>query len=114
VERLRSDAIERKPEPAHPFSESMNVRDVAHLARIRLTDEEATEYQSQLDQILQYVEQLSQIDVDGIEATAHAEDIFDVIREDAAIATHQLSQEDVLANAPETAHDQIKMPKVVE
>jgi len=53
----------------------MNVRDVAHLARIRLTDEEATEYQSQLDQILQYVEQLSQIDVDGIEATAHAEDI---------------------------------------
>jgi aspartyl-tRNA(Asn)/glutamyl-tRNA(Gln) amidotransferase subunit C len=81
----------------------MNVRDVAHLARIRLTDEEATEYQSQLDQILQYVE-----------PTAHAEDIFDVIREDAAIATHQLSQEAVLANAPETAHDQIKMPKVVE
>ncbi|MCG8598813.1 MAG: Asp-tRNA(Asn)/Glu-tRNA(Gln) amidotransferase subunit GatC [Verrucomicrobiales bacterium] len=92
----------------------MNVRDGANLARIRLTDEEAEEYQSQLDQILQYVEQLNQIDVDGIEPTAHAEDVFDVIRDDVAIATHQLSQEAALSNAPETAHDQIKMPKVVE
>ncbi len=92
----------------------MNVRDVAHLARIRLTDEEVSVYQDQLDHILQYVEQLNQIDVEGIEPTAHAEDIFNVIREDRAVATHQLSQEDALANAPESAHEQIKMPKVVE
>lgn len=91
----------------------MDVRDVAHLARIELTDDEATRYQSQIEDILKYVEQLNAIDVDGIEATAHAAPVFDVIRED--IATGQsISQEEVLANAPETAHDQIKMPKVVD
>jgi aspartyl-tRNA(Asn)/glutamyl-tRNA(Gln) amidotransferase subunit C len=92
----------------------MNVRDVAHLARIRLTDDEVSEYQGQMDEILKYVEQLNQIDVEGIEPTAHAEDVFNVIREDKAISTHQLSQEAALRNAPESAHDQIKMPKVVE
>ena len=44
----------------------MNVRDVANLARIELSDEEASRYQEQMDQILHYVEQLNQIDVEGI------------------------------------------------
>lgn len=92
----------------------MNVRDVARLARIRLTDDEAKEYQGQLDQILKYVEQLERLDVSGIEPTAHAEDIHNVVREDVARDDHRLSREDALHNAPETAHDQIKMPKVVE
>lgn len=91
----------------------MNVRDVADLARIELSDEEASRYQEQMDQILQYVEQLNQIDVEGIEPTAHAAAVFDIVREDVATGT-SISQEAVLANAPETAHDQIKMPKVVE
>ncbi len=91
----------------------MDVRDVAHLARIELTDDEAKRYQGQIEDILKYVEQLNAIDVEGIEATAHAAPVFDVIRED--IATGQsISQEAVLANAPATAHDQIKMPKVVD
>lgn len=92
----------------------MNVRDVARLARIRLTDDEAKEYQGQLDQILKYVEQLERLDVSGIEPTPHAEDIHNVVREDVARDDHRLSREDALHNAPETAHDQIKMPKVVE
>lgn len=91
----------------------MNVRDVAHLARIELTDEEATEYQEQMEQILKFVEQLNQIDVEGIEPTAHAAPVFDVYREDVAEGS-RLSQEEALANAPAVAHDQIKMPKVVE
>ena len=91
----------------------MNIRDVAHLARIRLTDEEAATYQEQVDQILEYVEQLDAIDVEGIEPTAHAAPVFDVVREDAA-TTPSLPQEAVLRNAPDTAHDQIRMPKVIE
>tara|TARA_R110000850_G_scaffold92555_4_gene196416 strand:- start:990 stop:1265 length:276 start_codon:yes stop_codon:yes gene_type:complete len=91
----------------------MNVRDVAHLARIELSDEEAEVYQGQMDQILKYVEQLNSIDVEGIEPTAHAAPVFDVIREDKTTGPG-LSQEAVLANAPAVAHDQIKMPKVVE
>ena len=102
------------PERVSSFLHHMNVRKVAHLARIRLTDDEAVEYQSQLDEILKYVEQLNQIDVEGIEPTAYAEEISDVVREDVAKDAHQLSQDAALSNAPEVAHDQIKMPKVVE
>ncbi|MEM1442969.1 MAG: Asp-tRNA(Asn)/Glu-tRNA(Gln) amidotransferase subunit GatC [Verrucomicrobiota bacterium] len=92
----------------------MDVRKVAHLARIHLSDEEVELYQEQVGHILQYVEQLKSIDVDGIEPTAHAGAVFDVIREDVASEEHLLSQEEALANAPATAHSQIKMPKVVE
>lgn len=91
----------------------MNVLDVAKLARIDLTDEEAKRYQTQMDEILNYVEQLNQIDVEGIEPTAHAAAVFDVVREDVATGT-SIDREKVLANAPDTALDQIKMPKVIE
>lgn len=90
----------------------MKIRDVAHLARIALSDEEAARYQAQVDQILHYVEQLNAIDVEGIEPTAHAGAVFDVVRED--VARESLSQEAALHNAPAKAHDQFRMPKVVE
>lgn len=91
----------------------MNVRDVANLARMELSDEEASTLQEQMDHILKYVEQLNEIDVDGIEPTAHAGAVFDVVREDEE-SGYTISQEAALSNAPEVAHEQIKMPKVVE
>lgn len=91
----------------------MDVRKIAHLARIELADKEIEEYQAQMDHILQYVEQLNAIDVEGIEPTAHAVPVFDVVREDKTDGT-ELDRDTVLLNAPDTAHDQIKMPKVVE
>lgn len=92
----------------------MDVRKVAHLARIHLSEEEVVMYQDQVGQILKYVEQLDAVDVEGIEPTAHAGALFDVVREDVASDAQVLSQEEALANAPASAHDQIKMPKVVE
>ena len=91
----------------------MNIREIAHLARIELSDEEATRYQEQVEQILHYVEQLNLIDIDGIEPTAHAGAVFDIVREDRASGS-SLSQEAALANAPAVSHDQFRMPKVVE
>ena len=91
----------------------MKVRDVAHLARIALSDEEASRYQEQMDQILKYVEQLNRIDVTGIEPTAHAGAVFDVVRDDVATGG-SLSQEAALQNSPAVSHDQFRMPKVVE
>lgn len=91
----------------------MNIRSVAHLARIALSDEEAARYQEQMDQILKYIEQLNRIDVEGIEPTAHAGAVFDVVREDVAAGT-SLSQAAALSNAPAVSHDQFRMPKVVE
>lgn len=91
----------------------MDVRKVAHLARIELTDEEAARYEEQIEKILGHIEQLKKLDVEGIEATAHASPVFDVMREDVA-TDESLPREAVLSNAPATALDQIKMPKVIE
>lgn len=90
----------------------MKVRDVAHLARIALSDEEAVKYQEQMNQILHFLEQLDRIDVTGIEPTAHAGAVYDVVRED--IAGTSLTKDAALSNAPAVSHDQFRMPKVVD
>ncbi len=91
----------------------MDVHKVAHLARLALSDEEAERFQKQLDQVLGHVEQLESVDVSGIEPTAHASPVFDVIREDRAL-DHSFSADEALANAPERSQDQFKVVKVVE
>ena len=55
---------------------------VADLARLQLSDEEKTRYQSQLEQVLDYMNQIDSIDVSGIEPTAHATPVYNVMRED--------------------------------
>ena len=86
---------------------------VAALARLNLTGDEAKTYQDQLDSILSYIEELSQIDVEGIEPTAHPAPVLDRLREDDAPA-FSIPQDAVLANAPDQAMDQIRVPKVVD
>ena len=89
----------------------IDVRYVAQLARLELTDDEVAEFQPQLDAVLAHVKTLTQLDVDGIEPTAHAAPVFDRMRED---TPHQsLSAEAVLQNAPDQAQGQIRVPKVV-
>jgi aspartyl-tRNA(Asn)/glutamyl-tRNA(Gln) amidotransferase subunit C len=100
------------------FSESsrmpqphIDVRYVANLARLELSDEEITTFQGQLDAILGYVETLSQLDVSDIEATAHAVPVFGRMRADEPQAS--LPPEAVLQNAPDQSQGQIRVPKVV-
>lgn len=93
-------------------SENMDVRYVADLARIDLTDEECETFQGQLDAILGYIEQLKDADVDGIDPTAHASQVFDHLRED--VSQQNLGQADLLANAPDSGKGQIRVPKVVD
>lgn len=90
----------------------MDVRYVANLARIELSDEECDTFQGQLDAILGYIETLKDVDVEGIEPTAHAAPVFDRLRED--VSRPGLEQEDLLRNAPENALGQIRVPKVVD
>jgi aspartyl-tRNA(Asn)/glutamyl-tRNA(Gln) amidotransferase subunit C len=93
-------------------SPNLDVRDVARLARIELTDEEAETYQSQLGSVLEYVEQLGKLDLTGVEPTAHANPVFNVFREDAA--HHGLERKAVLANAPHSANNLVVVTKVIE
>jgi aspartyl-tRNA(Asn)/glutamyl-tRNA(Gln) amidotransferase subunit C len=92
----------------------MDIHKIAHLARLELTAAEIETYGGQLEQILHHIEQLKGINVEGIEATAHAAPIFDRYREDELQPGHTLSPEAALSNAPASAHDQFKMPKVIE
>lgn len=93
-------------------SPNLDVRDVARLARIELTDEEATTFQAQLGRVLEYVEQLGTLDLSGVEPTAHANPVFNVIRED--VAQSGLKRDAVLANAPHSANNLIVVTKVIE
>lgn len=90
----------------------IDVRYVAKLARIDLTDEEIERFQGQLEHVLTHVEQLSKVDVEGIEATSHATPIFDRMRED--VSRPGIGVEAALANAPDQAAGQIRVPRVID
>lgn len=90
----------------------MDVSYVANLARIELTDEETRLFQGQLDQVLEYVEQLNELDVSDVKPTAHAVPLVNVLRIDEPGTS--LANETVTANAPASRDGQILVPKINE
>jgi aspartyl-tRNA(Asn)/glutamyl-tRNA(Gln) amidotransferase subunit C len=90
----------------------IDVSYVANLARIDLTAEETALFQGQLDQILEYVEQLGELDVSNVEPTAHAMPLVNVLRDDTPRAS--LDNESVTANAPAARDGQILVPTINE
>ena len=90
----------------------IDVRYIADLARLELTDEEAARYGAQLDAVLAYVAQLRELDVGAIEPMAHATPLLNVMRDDQVGTT--LPRDKVLANAPATADERyIRVPPVI-
>ncbi len=89
-----------------------DVRHVAHLARLTLTDEERTRYAAQLSTVLAYVRRLNELDTDDVEPLAHPLDMTDVSRED----TRGISWDPqrALRNAPEHKDGFFKVPKVLD
>ena len=91
----------------------LDVGYVADLARIALTDEEAARYGRELDAIVEYVRLLGELDVAGIEPTAHAMPRSNVTRPDATGECTDRAR--VLANAPATVDDNaFLVPVVIE
>ncbi len=88
------------------------VRHIARLARLELSDEEVGRYTHQLAEILAYVQQLDAVNTDGVEPTAHALAVSNVLREDVPVAP--LGAEKVLANAPRSAAGYFALPKVLD
>ncbi len=85
---------------------------IADLARLSLTEEEAGLLRGQLAEILDYVEQLSGLDLEGVEPTAHAIPVRMALREDRPRPS--LPAEVALANAPEHDEAAFVVPKVIE
>ncbi len=85
---------------------------VARLARLALSDEEKQTYARQLNQIIGHMDKLNAVDTEGVEPTAHAFPLVNVL--DADEPREPLPIADVLRNAPESRDNQIVVPKVVE
>ncbi|MEM9105061.1 MAG: Asp-tRNA(Asn)/Glu-tRNA(Gln) amidotransferase subunit GatC [Pseudomonadota bacterium] len=88
------------------------VKRVAHLARIAVTDEEAAKMEGELNTILGFVEQLNEVDVDGVEAMTSVMPMPMKERDDAV--TDGGKADDIVANAPESDENFFLVPKVVE
>jgi aspartyl-tRNA(Asn)/glutamyl-tRNA(Gln) amidotransferase subunit C len=75
-----------------------DIEKVALLARLQLSDAEVDTMSSQLAQIVGYVDQLAEVDTDGVEPMAHAIELQNIFEDDHVDAS--LSREQALANAP--------------
>jgi aspartyl-tRNA(Asn)/glutamyl-tRNA(Gln) amidotransferase subunit C len=88
------------------------VQHIAELARLALSDEEASLYQDQLSAILAHFEQLQELDTEAISPTATVLPLRSVMRTDEA--KQPFPREDVLANAPASEDGCFKVPAVME
>lgn len=92
--------------------QELNIDYVAALARLALTPDEKMQFAAQLGNVLHHIEQLSQVDVTGVEPTAHAFPVENVW--DADVPRPGLTVADALRNAPAQRENMVSVPKVVE
>jgi len=90
----------------------IDVKKVAMLSRIRLTDDEAAELGPQLANIIGYVEQLSAVDTEGVMPTAHPHDAAMPLR--ANVVTNSNHRNALQAPCPKTESGLYVVPKVIE
>ena len=98
--------------PVPEKSPSIDVKYVAHLARLELSAAEVEKFSKQLAEILAHVEQLKNLNVDAVEPTAFAVPLSNVQRADQVKPSLPVAE--VLQNAPKQANNLFIVPKVVE
>ena len=90
----------------------IDVSYVAELARLELTEEEKATFQPQLESIVEYVEKISSVDVDGVPPMMHGRELVNAFREDEVRPS--MDREAALANAPARVGEEFLLPKIVE
>lgn len=88
-----------------------DVQKIASLARLKITDEEAETLAAQLDQVITYIEQLNEVDTEGVEPMAHAIEQVNVLAEDTV--RDSFSREQILRNAPSRDDECYRVPPVL-
>ena len=81
---------------------------VAKLARLRLTNDEVERMAGELSKILEYVETMNELDLEGVEPTSHVVDLTNVLRED--VPRPSLDRETALEQAPDAAEGGFRVP----
>ena len=89
-----------------------DVKRVAHLARIAISDDEAQSTHAQLAGIFKLIAQMEAVDVSAIEPMSHAQDVVQRLREDAVTEVDQRSR--LLEIAPQVEAGLYLVPKVIE
>jgi aspartyl-tRNA(Asn)/glutamyl-tRNA(Gln) amidotransferase subunit C len=92
--------------------DAQQVRKVAKLARLDLTEAEIEQFTGQLSAILEYVEKMNELDTADVEPLAHCLPISNCFRGD--VVTESLGTEKTLANAPQRDGDFFKVPKILD
>ena len=90
---------------------SQDVRKVAKLARLEISESDVELFTSQLEKILAYVAQLEQVETSGIEPTTRAVEVVNVVRED-DVYTAKI-REDLLDQAPQREGSFFRVPKIL-
>lgn len=90
----------------------MDIEKVARLARLELSEEEKRTFGKQLEQILDYMEQLNRLDTTGVEPTSHAIPMVNVFREDEVKPS--LPKERILEISPDQENGHFKVPRIIE
>ena len=88
-----------------------DVLKIANLARLHVNDEEIAKYTEQMNLILEYMEQLNQVNTADVEPLSHPLDLKNIFREDKVQPS--LPVEDALRNAPDKSGNYFKVPKVI-
>lgn len=88
------------------------VQKLAHLARLEFKNENEEAMVTKLNQMLDFVDKLSELDTSGVEPLTHMSSEMNVMREDEI--KHTISHEEALKNAPKKDSDYIRVPKVME
>lgn len=88
------------------------VRYIANLARLRLREDEIAQYQTDMNKVLAYMDQLNEVDTSDVAPLEHVLELPAVYRPD--VAHPALDHEDALKNAPDANSDYFKVPRVIE
>ena len=88
------------------------VNHIAHLSRLDFTQEENRQIQEELNQIIDFVDQLNQIDTSNVSSLIYMSEERNILRKDEVF--HPISQKEALLNAPKKDSDYFKVSKVIE
>ncbi len=89
-----------------------DVEKLAHLSRLELTEEELVNMESDMNKMLQFVEKINELDLEGVEPLAYVSDEVNILREDEV--KQDITHDEALKNAPDKDTDYFRVPKVIK
>ena len=91
-----------------------DVKNIAKLARLGITNNEAEKFQKDLSAILDFIEKLKEVNVDNVEATTNVTGLENKTRQDQGEKKEEKTRKNILANAPETKDGYVKVKAILE